>query len=126
MKKISLKVVSLLVLFCFSFGLFSCGKKTTVDDGREIEEGIVVFDYCGNDPALTHEVGEADDYRVWRVGVEDYNANTVFLANEGVVAAAEEVKLLRGTYRLTAEIAVYGEAGKTGATNLYNPVAALQ
>ncbi|MDY2880624.1 MAG: GxGYxYP family putative glycoside hydrolase [Candidatus Borkfalkiaceae bacterium] len=126
MKKISLKAVSLLVLFCFSFGLFSCGKKTTVDDGREIEEGIVVFDYCGNDPALTHEVGEADDYRVWRVGVEDYNANTVFLANEGVVAAAEEVKLLRGTYRLTAEIAVYGEAGKTGATNLYNPVAALQ
>ena len=120
-----LRIISALIVFIMAVPLSACKKKTETDD-REIQSGVTVFSYYGTDPALSHEVGEAAENRVWRVGIEDYTANTVTLANEGVVAAAENVTLLRGTYVLTAELAVYGEAGKSGATNTYNPVAALQ
>ena len=120
-----LRIISALIVFIMAVPLSACKKKPETDD-REIQSGVTVFSYYGTDPALSHEVGEAAENRVWRVGIEDYTANTVTLANEGVVAAAENVTLLRGTYVLTAELAVYGEAGKSGATNTYNPVAALQ
>ena len=72
-----MRIAAAAITFSMIFSLLACNAQK-IDD-REIQSGVTVFSYYGTDPALTHEVGEAAENRTWRVGIENYTANTVKL-----------------------------------------------